>query len=141
MSGTWQIARAPYPNGLVAFVAFCIHEPAVAQGVDSDYWKQAAVRQDTVNRFFYGQSPHAIPSSYDPVREAEQILRQQQRTLPTCNPRSSPLWQQIRGITVKSALSTAPRALGTVGLVVGVFEVGWRIGSGINAKFLKIGVP
>ena len=33
------------------------------------------------------------------------------------------------------------RALGTVGLAVGTFEVGWKIGSGINAKFLHIGIP
>jgi len=33
------------------------------------------------------------------------------------------------------------RALGTVGLAAGTFDVGWKIGIGINAKLLKIGVP
>jgi hypothetical protein len=49
--------------------------------------------------------------------------------------------QPLRGITVKSALSTPPRALGTISLAAGVLTVGWKMGSGINAKFLKFGVP
>jgi hypothetical protein len=75
------------------------------------------------------------------VQEAEQILRQKQATLPPSNPQAPSLWQQVRGVTVKSALSTAPRALGTIGLAVGVAELSWKVGTGINAKFLKVGIP
>jgi hypothetical protein len=47
-----------------------------AQAVaDPDYWKQTAEHRDTVYRFIYGQSPQSIPSGYDPVLEAEEILR------------------------------------------------------------------
>jgi hypothetical protein len=124
--------------GLAASHASAAHAQVVA---DRDYWKQTAAREATVDRFVYGQSPQAIPSSYDPVREAEQILRQQQRTLPASNPEVPSLWRQVRTITVKAALSTPPRALGVLGLAVGTFEVGWKVGSGINAKFLRIGLP
>jgi hypothetical protein len=108
---------------------------------DPDFWKQTVEHRNTVNRLMYSQSPQAIPAGYDPVREAEEILRQRQATLPPSNPKAPSLWQQIRGITVKSALSTAPRALGTIGLVRETFVLGWKIGEGINAKFLRIGLP
>ena len=126
---------------MLAFAAS--HAPAAhAQVVaDPDFWKQTAERQDTVNRLIYSQSPQTIPPSYDPVREAEEILRQQQRTLPASKPEVPSLWRQVRTITVRSALSTAPRALGVIGLAAGTFELGWKMGSGINAKFLRIGLP
>lgn len=108
---------------------------------DPDYWKQTTQHRDTVYRLVYSQSPQSIPASYDSVREAEEILRQQQRTLPPSNPQARSLWLQTRGLTVKSALSRAPRVLGTIGLAVGTFEIGWKIGSDLNAKFLRIGVP
>jgi hypothetical protein len=129
---------------LLAFAVLTIAHQGVAFGqtvVDPDYWKQTAERQATVERFVYGQSPQAIPASYDPVREAEQILAQEQRALPASSPEVRTLWTQIRNLTVEEGLSTAPRAMGTIGLAVGVFEIGWKIGSGLNAKFLKIGVP
>jgi hypothetical protein len=94
-----------------------------------------------MHRFVYRQSPQPIPPGYDPVLEAEQILRQRQATLPPANPKAPSLWQQIRGVTVKSALSTPLRALGTIGLAKATFELGWKIGTGINAKFLRIGIP
>src|SRR5215208_3859972 len=100
----------------------------------SDYWKRTAVRQDTVYRFVYSQSPQSIPSSYDPVREAEGILQRQQRMLPRSNPEAPTVWRQVRTLTVKSALSTAPRALGTIGLAAGTLELGWKIGTGIHTK-------
>lgn len=125
---------------LLAFLGLA--SSAQAQAVaDPDFWKQTAERQDTVSRFFYRQSPQAIPSSYDPVAEAEQILRQRQAALPPSNPQAPSLWQRIRGVTGKTGLSKPLRALGTIGLAVGTLEVGWQIGSGINAKFLKLGVP
>lgn len=108
---------------------------------DPNYWKQTAERRSTVYRLVYSQSPQSVPSTYDPVREAEEVLRQQQRTLPASNPKVPSLWQQLRTTTVRSGLSTPLRALGTVALVAGTFEVGWKLGSGINAKFLKVGVP
>ena len=132
---------------LAALLAFTVlaaaHQTsAQAQTVaDPDFWRLTPERQATVNRLVYSQSPQAIPSSYDPVAEAEQILRQRQATLPPTNPQAPSVWQQIRGITVKSALSTPPRALGTIALAAGVFEVGWKIGSFANAKFLRLGVP
>lgn len=94
-----------------------------------------------MNRLVYSQSPQAIPAGYDAVREAEEILRQQQRTLPPTNPAAPSLWQQIRGLTVRSSLSSPLGALGTVSLGVGAFGLGWKIGEGINAKFLKFNVP
>jgi hypothetical protein len=126
--------------GIVTFVAALWPAASQAQ-VDSDYWKGTAARQDTVNRLIYSQSPQTIPSGYDPVAEAEGYLREAQRDLPSSNPEAPALWQEIRGLTVRSALSTAPRALGTIGLAAGAFELGWKIGSGINAKFLRIGLP
>ncbi len=117
-------------------------DPAVGQVVaDPAYWKQNAERRNTVHRLVYSQSPQTIPATYDPVREAEEVLRQNQRSLPSSNPRVPSLWQQIRGVTVKSALASPLRVIGPVGLAAGTFEVGWKIGSGINAKFLKFGVP
>jgi hypothetical protein len=112
-----------------------------AVNADPDYWKQTQQRRDTVYRLVYSQSPQTIPPGYDPVREAEEVLRQQQRTLPASNSKVPSLWQQLRTTTVKSGLSTPLRALGTIGLAVGSFELGWKIGSGIDAKFLRIGVP
>jgi hypothetical protein len=131
-------------TGLVLLVVFAaLHaQSAHAQAVaDPDFWKQTAERQDTVNRFFYRQSPQAIPSSYDPVLEAEEILRQHQATLSPSNAKAPGLWRQIRGVTVKSALSTPPRALGAISLAAGSFELGWKIGSFANAKWLRIGLP
>ena len=127
-----------------AFAAFAASHASAAHAqvvADPDYWKQTAARQDTVNRLIYSQSPQTIPPSYDPVREAEEILRQQQRALPSSNPEAPSLWRQIRTITVKSAVSTPPRALGAIGLAVGTFELGWKMGTGINAKFLRVGLP
>ena len=108
---------------------------------DPDYWRQTPERQATVNRLVYSQSPQAIPGSYDSVREAEQILRENVRELPPSNPQARSLWTAIRETTATVKLSPAMRALGTIGLAVGAFDIGWRIGTGINAKFLKIGVP
>jgi hypothetical protein len=129
---------------LLALAVLLVGYAGSAQGqtvADPDFWKQTVERHNTVNRFVYSQSPQPIPSAYDPVAEAEQILRQRQATLPPSNPQAPTLWQQVRGITVKTALSTPPRALGTISLAAGVFTVGWKAGSGINAKFLKFGVP
>lgn len=108
---------------------------------DPDYWKQTQQRRDTVYRLMYSQSPQTIPPVYDPVREAEELLRQQQRALPPSRSPVRDLWRQIRTITVKQALSSPLRALGSIGLGVGVFELGWKIGEGVNAKFLRIGLP
>ena len=134
-----------FASALAAVVmALMLTVPSGAQAsvnADPDYWKGTAERRDIVSRLVYSQSPQAIPSAYDPVREAEEILRQQQRTLPASNPKVLSLWQQLRTTTVRTGLSTPMRALGTIGLAVGSFEIGWKIGTGINAKFLRIGVP
>jgi hypothetical protein len=129
---------------LAAFAALaCAYEgTASAQSVaDPDYWEGTAERQNTVNRFVYSHSPQAIPSSYDPVREAEEILRQRARALPPSNAQARAVWSQTQRVTAASRLAPALRSLGTIGLGVGVFELGWKIGTGINAKFLKIGLP
>jgi hypothetical protein len=79
---------------LLAFAALAsIHQAqARAQVVaDPDYWKQTAEHRDTVYRFVYGQSPQSIPSGYDPVREAEEILRQRQTALAPSTPNASSL--------------------------------------------------
>jgi hypothetical protein len=145
-TGDTRIGCAFVRFGLIALLtlaAIAASGEASAQALvpDPDYWKQDSTRSGTVYRFVYHQSPQAIPSSYDPVAEAEGYLRESQRTLPETNPVSETLWRQIRGVTIRSALSSPLRALGTVGLAVGTFEVGWKIGSGINAKFLRIGIP
>lgn len=129
---------------LVVFIAAMAADQTTAHAqvvADPDHWKQTTEHRNTVYRFVYGQSPQAIPASYDPVREAEEILRRQQRTLPPSNPEARRLWSQVRAMGAKAGLSVPLRALGTVGLVVGTFEIGWKIGTGINAKFLKIGIP
>ncbi|HEV2813499.1 MAG TPA: hypothetical protein VGW10_09630 [Solirubrobacteraceae bacterium] len=89
----------------------------------------------------YSQSPQSIPSAYDAVQEAEEILRQNQRTLPPSSPKAPSLWRQIRNVGVKTALTAAPRVLGAVTLAPAAFELGWKIGNGLNAKFLRLGVP
>lgn len=140
--GCARARRALFTMFVCAAFAASHASAAHAQVVaDPDFWKQTAERQDTVSRLIYSQSPQTIPPSYDPVREAEEILRQQQRALPASNPEAPSLWRQVRTITVRSALSTAPRALGVIGLAAGTFELGWKMGSGINAKFLRIGLP
>jgi hypothetical protein len=129
---------------VIALLAIVAILPASADALvneDPNFWKQTAERRATVDRLMYSQSPQSIPSSYDPVQEAEQILRSQQRSLPASNPQVPRLWQQVRSVTAKSALSTPLRALGTVSLAVGTFELGWKIGNGFNAKFLRIGLP
>ncbi len=108
---------------------------------DTEYWTRAADTRDTVYRFVYGQSPQAIPSAYDPVAEAEEILRQRQATLPPTNPQAPSLWQRVRKITIDTGLSPKLRALGALGLSATAFDVGWKIGSGLNAKFLRVGLP
>ena len=142
-SGRWRtLSRGSLVAALVVATVAVGQGTAHAQAVaDPDYWKLTAERQDTVSRFIYSQSPQAIPAGYDPVQEAEGILRQRQATLPPSNPQAPSLWQQVRTITVKSALETAPRALGTISLAAQTGWAGWKIGSGINAKFLKIGWP
>jgi hypothetical protein len=127
---------------LVAAFAGGHADSARAQTVaDPDYWKGTAERQSTVNRLIYSQSPQSIPADYDPVREAEEILRQRQASLPSSNPQSRSIWRQLRNVVGDTRLSPSVRALGTIGLAVGTFEIGWKIGTGINAKFLRIGLP
>jgi hypothetical protein len=125
-----------------AVLASAHHATASAQVVaDPDYYKGTPERQATVYRFAYSQSPQTIPAGYDPVREAEEILRQQQRTLPASNPQAQSVWRQIRDMTGKARLSPAVRVLTPVFLGATAFEIGWKIGTGINAKFLRIGIP
>jgi hypothetical protein len=126
----------------IATTAAMTAPAAYAQAVaDPAYWKQTAEHRDTVYRFFYRQSPQAIPTGYDPVADAEGILRQHQATLPPSNPEVPGLWQRIRTVPVRAGLSTPLRAMGTIGLAVGAGELGWRIGSGLNAKLVHIGIP
>lgn len=127
----------------VAALAFALAlvAPAAAQAQTTDYWKSTPDRQDTVYALIYNQSPQTIPTGYDPVREAEEILRTRQQNLPPSNPKSPGIWKSIRTISVRSALSTPLRRIGTVVLAEATFGLGWKIGSGINAKFLKIGIP
>lgn len=106
-----------------------------------DYWTQNATRRDTVHSFVYRQSPQAVPTSYSPVSGPASSLTTDFRTLPSSNPVTEPLWRQARGTVAKPGLSPLLRSLGAIGLAVGTFELGWKIGDGINAKFLKIGIP
>lgn len=108
---------------------------------DPDYWKETQTRRDSVHRFLYEQSPQQIPSAYDDVQEDARVLRERQRSLPPSNPTASSLWQRIRTLEIKSALNTPLRALGTVGLALGTYEFGLKMGSDINAKFLRVGLP
>ena len=108
---------------------------------DPDFWKATAARRATVNRFVYDQSPQPIPSSYDSVEEAEGILRSQQSGLSPDNPAARALWQRIRTLTVKEALSTRVGAAGTIGLAVFTGYVGVRIGSGIYQKYFEVKTP
>ncbi len=126
---------------LGALVALAIAPSAQAQVPDADFWKGTPERQDTVSRLVYSQSPQSVPSAYDPVAEAEEILREKQRTLPSGNPQTSNVWRQARDVSIRSGLTPALRTLGAIGLGVSTFEIGWKIGTGINAKLLKVGVP
>lgn len=108
---------------------------------DPDYWKQTTTRSQTVYSFLYRQSPQAVPTSYSPASGPASSLTTDFRSLPSTNPQVEPLWRQTRKTLSASQLSPALRALGTIGLTVGAFDLGWKIGSGLNAKFLKIGIP
>jgi hypothetical protein len=118
--------------------------PSLAQAQalpDPDYWEQTTQRKDTVLRLVYSESPQPIPSAYDSVADAAEALRDAERTLPPSNPQARSLWQKVRGVVSRAGLSPPARALGTIALAAGVFEVGWKLGEGLNAKFLRIGVP
>lgn len=49
--------------------------------------------------------------------------------------------KQSRNARVLPRLYPALRTLGTIGLAAGTFELGWRIGTGIRTKVLRIGLP
>jgi hypothetical protein len=138
-----QLARF----GLATLVAFAVlataHQTSAGAQVvaDPDYWKQTAERQATVNSFVYGQSPQTIPRSYEVVAEEASRLRDAQRTVPPSNPTAPSLWQRIRTVPQRVGLSPALRTLGTIGLVAGGLDVGWKIGDGIAAKFVGFNVP
>lgn len=137
------LARAGFPV-LLACVGLALSCPSFARAqtvADPDYYKQTVERQQTVNRFIYSQSPQPIPSSYSAAREAEQILAEHARSLPASNPEARSLWARLYGVAQGAELSPGVRALGTIGLGVTAFDLGWKIGTGINAKFLKIGIP
>jgi hypothetical protein len=127
----------------LAFIVLAVWPSASrAQTVpDPDFWKQTTEHQQIVDRFVYSQSPQPIPSSYDPVQEAEEILRSKQAGLSPSNPTTQALWQRIRTLTIKEALSTRLGAAGTIGLVALTGYVGVRIGSGIYAKYFEIESP
>ena len=57
-------------------------------------------------------------------------------------PSSESLHRELR-TTRSKYLKVLPklRTLGNIGLGVGTFDLGWKIGSGINAKWLKFGIP
>ena len=115
---------------------------AAAQTVtDPDFWKGTEGRADTVYRFFYDQSPQPIPSEYDPVLEAEQHIRAEQAALPPTSSEAKSIWRRGWEVIKGARLAPAVRVLGEVGLGVSTAEVGWKIGSGINAKLLHLGLP
>jgi hypothetical protein len=76
----WRAGRAFVrlaPATLIALAVVLVAGQTVAHAqtvTDPDFWKGTAERQNMVNRLIYGQSPQAIPASYDVVREAEEIL-------------------------------------------------------------------
>jgi hypothetical protein len=65
---------------------------------------------------------------------------EEHRPIPN-QPSSAQLHQELRSFRSGVGLNPALRALGTIGLAAGVFDLGWKIGDGINAKFLNIGIP
>jgi hypothetical protein len=132
--------------GLAALAAFAFlaaigQSSAQALVRDVDYWKRNATRKDTVHSFVYRQSPQAVPTTYSPVSGPASSLTSDFRQLPSTHPRTEPVWRAGRTVPPKIGLSPALRALGTVGLAAETFDLGWKIGTGINAKFLRIGVP
>lgn len=128
-------------RALAVAAAMVLAAITASSAAAQSYWASSPDRVDIVNRFVYAQSPTAIPSAYDPVAEAEAILRQRQSSLIAGSAESRTIWTQTRWLTEAAGVSTPVRLLGTVGLAAGTFEIGWKIGSGINAKFLHIGVP
>jgi hypothetical protein len=137
-----RLLFASLPIFAVIAYAAVTTAPAGAQTVpDPNYWKSTSENRSTVYRLIYDSSPQAVPAEYDPVREAEEILRQRQAGLPASNPESPSIWRQIRTVSIRSALSSPLRVLGTVALGFQSFELGWKIGTGVNAKFLRIGIP
>lgn len=122
---------------LVAVLGAC---PAQA-APDPDYWTESAQTRDTVYGFFYEQSPQSVPSGYDDVSaEAHQLTLTQAAYVPAL-PSVPDIWGGIRTTGVADGLIPALRGIGTIGLAVGVADLGWKIGTGINAKYLKIGRP
>ena len=119
----------------------CLQTASAQLAVDPDYWNGTQERRETVYRFVYGESPQPIPSAYDDVREAEEALDERQLLLPPTNPAARSLWQQIRTLPVRTALSTPQGLIGTAALGGLAGYIGVKIGSGIYAKYIEIKVP
>jgi hypothetical protein len=56
-------------------------------------------------------------------------------------PEMQQLSREARTLRVATGLSNAIRLAGTIGLAATAFDVGYLIGSGVNAKFFRVGIP
>jgi hypothetical protein len=65
---------------------------------------------------------------------------EEHRPIPN-QPASDQLHRELRTLRIRTRLLPLLRGAGVIGLGIETFEVGFKIGSGLNAKFLKIGVP
>jgi hypothetical protein len=123
-------------------VALTFASSAYAQAVaDPEYWKATPERAQTVYRLFYDEAPQTIPADYDPVAEAEQILRGREAALPASTPEATSIFKAAAEIPIEEGLAPRPGPLYQLALAATAFDVGWKIGSGINAKLLHLGLP
>src|SRR4051794_38467363 len=137
-AATRVIAVMTLVSALHALAALGASTARAQQVADPDYWHQTSERRSTAYRLIYDSSPQTIPTDYDPVREAEEILRARQGSLPASNVEASNLWRVIRNTTVRTALSKSLRFAGELGLVADTAHLGFRIGTGLRSKYIEI---
>ena len=65
---------------------------------------------------------------------------EEHRPIPN-QPSSTQLHRELRSLRIRARVLPALRVAGTIGLAVGTFDVGWKIGTGIRTKLLKLEVP
>jgi len=135
--GIWRVV------GLAVLVLFAGAPTANAQvgDPDPDFWRGTSQRENAVAGLVYAESAQPVPTSLGAVGPTVTALREAERALPPGNSASKEIWKGLRNLGPGSGLTQPWRALGTIALAVGTFELGVKIGTGINAKYLKIGLP
>lgn len=89
--------------------------------------------------FNYRGSAQASPPTCGPV--CRDLRAAEARPGGWSTPTVEKLSREARTLRVATGLSSAIRLTGGVTLAAASFDIGYRIGSGFNAKFFKVGMP